>query len=45
MLTGALAASFGHQQGYHRGFVEGQRAAEAAAKDRLAERPPPARGR
>jgi len=45
LLTGALAVGFGHQQGYHRGYVEGYRAAETAVKDRSAERPPPARGR
>jgi len=46
-LTGAVALGFGHQQGYHRGYVEGQRTATTAPPDRSSDRPPspPARGR
>jgi len=46
-LTGAVALGFGRQQGYHLGFVEGQRTALTAAPDRPPDRPPspPARGR
>ena len=46
-LTGAVALGFGRQQGYHRGYVEGQRTATAPAPDRSSDRPPapPARGR
>lgn len=40
-LTGAVALGFGRQQGYHLGFIEGQRAAAAAAPDR----PPSPAGR
>lgn len=47
LLTGAVALSFGRQQGYHRGYVEGQRTALTAAPERSSDRPPspPARGR
>ena len=46
-LTGAVALGFGRQQGYHRGYVEGQRTATTAPPDRSSDRPPspPARGR
>lgn len=40
-LAGAVALGFGRQQGYHLGFIEGQRAAVAAAPDR----PPSPAGR
>lgn len=47
LLTGAVALSFGRQQGYHRGYVEGQRTALTAAPEHSSDRPPspPARGR
>ena len=47
LLTGAVALGFGRQQGYHLGFVEGQRTATAPAPERPPDRPPspPARGR
>jgi len=47
LLTGAVALGFGRQQGYHRGYVEGQRTALTAAPDRSSDRPPspPVRGR
>ena len=47
LLTGAVALGFGRQQGYHLGFVEGQRTATALAPERPPDRPPspPARGR
>jgi hypothetical protein len=47
LLTGAVALGFGRQQGYHLGFVEGQRTATAAPPDRPPDRPPspPGRGR
>lgn len=46
-LTGAVALGFGRQQGYHLGFVEGQRTAVIAAPERPSDRPPspPARRR
>lgn len=47
LLTGAVALGFGRQQGYHRGYVEGQRTALTAAPERSSDRPPspPVRGR
>ena len=42
-LTGAVALGFGRQQGYHQGYVEGQRTATTAAPDRPPS--PPARAR
>ena len=48
-LAGAVALGFGRQQGYHLGFIEGQRAAVAPAPgrptDRLSDRPPSPAGR
>ena len=43
-LTGAVALGFGRQQGYHLGFIEGQRAA-VAAPGRPPDRPPSPAGR
>lgn len=47
LLTGAVALGFGRQQGYHRGYVEGQRTALTAAPERSSDQPPspPVRGR
>ena len=43
-LAGAVALGFGRQQGYHLGFIEGQRAATAPS-DRPPDRPPSPTGR